>query len=61
MLWIMPKNKMICPHCHKPISFALVAAQMGRAGGLVKGPSKARDSEKMKAAANARWAKRKAV
>lgn len=38
-----------------PVSAYL--AKIGRKGGQVKGPSKARDSEKMRAAAKKRWEK----
>jgi hypothetical protein len=45
---------MKCPHCGKRIN---PAALLGAKGGSTKGASKARDPEKMRAAARARWAK----
>ena len=48
---------MNCPHCGKPVN---AAAAIGAKGGKTKGATKARDPEKMRAAALARWAKKKA-
>jgi hypothetical protein len=44
---------MKCPHCGKHIN---PAAMLGSAGGKTKGATKARDPEKMRAAALKRWA-----
>jgi hypothetical protein len=48
---------MKCPHCGKRINPAKL---LGAKGGSTKGASKARDPEKMRAAAKARWDKVKA-
>jgi general stress protein YciG len=48
---------MKCPHCGKKIN---AAALMGAKGGKASGASKARDPEKMRAAALLRWEKKRA-
>jgi hypothetical protein len=48
---------MNCPHCNKPIPDKTIAKHLARKGGKMKGPTKARTSERASKAANARWAK----
>lgn len=48
---------MICKHCGKTIPDSEVRSYVGSINGKTKGPTKARDPEKMRAAINKRWAK----
>lgn len=52
---------MNCPHCGKHIPGALSASEMGKVGGRASGPRKARDPQKMRAAADVRWARVRAA
>jgi len=47
-----------CPHCEKKQPATHFSCASGAKGGSAKGPSKARDSAKMKAAALKRWGKK---
>lgn len=49
---------MNCPHCQKVIADKLVRSYVGRLMGRAKGPSKARDPEKMRQAVLKRWARK---
>ena len=55
----MAKPKFRCPACNHVLSVSDYAKFLGSLGGAVTGPNKARTSEQARAAANARWAKRK--
>jgi general stress protein YciG len=48
-------STMNCPKCKTEIPDADIAEYLGRKGGSKTGPSKARDPEKMRAAALKRW------
>jgi len=51
---------MNCPHCKQPLPDSYVdTRKVGRKGGKVKSPAKARTSEQARAAVMARWTKRK--
>lgn len=47
-----------CPHCGKAINPAVM---LGAAGGKAKGAAKARSPEQARAAALARWSRRRAA
>lgn len=49
---------MKCPHCGKVIRATTLAATLGAKGGAASGDRKARDPEKMRAAALKRWQKK---
>lgn len=62
----MKPETITCPHCGTPVEITLAAAAAvlsakgSSKGGKTTGASKSRSSEQMRAAALARWNKRKA-